>query len=92
MKKFKKEDIEDYICDNEELTVDKIVCPYCKQEQECEPEFLYEEREDELFECQNCAKTFLLSSEIDWWYTTVPIKKEVKKILELEKKDERNKI
>lgn len=46
--------------------------------------FPYTEKEDYEFECENCGRTFLLTSGFDWWYTTTPIEKEIKNILEVE--------
>ena len=84
IKKVKKEDVETYIFDNEELTQDEIICPYCKCKQEKDPEFLYSERDREEIECEECGRKFLLSSNIEWWFNTCPIESEVKKILETE--------
>lgn len=74
--------IEDYIIENEEWKEPDIICPYCKHKHENEDsEFLYTEKEDYEFECENCGRTFLLTSGFDWWYTTTPIEKEIKNIL-----------
>lgn len=83
MKRISKNDIEDYIIENEEWKESDIICPYCKYRHENEDsEFLYTEKEDYEFECENCRRVFLLTSDYDWWYTTTPTEDETKKILE----------
>ena len=85
MKKISKDDIEDYIIENEQWKESDIICPYCKYNHESEDsEFLYTEKDNYEFECENCGRTFLLTSGFDWWYTTTPTEEEIKNILERE--------
>lgn len=82
-KKISKEDIEDYIFENEQWKEGDIICPYCKHKHENEDsEFLYTEKDNYEFECENCGRTFLLTSGFDLWYTTTPTEEEIKNILE----------
>lgn len=86
---MEQDEIEDYILDNEEWKQDKVICPYCKSESyNDDPEWLYQERDEEI-ECHKCGRTFHIESSYDWWFTTTPIDSEVKEILE-EKKNEKN--
>lgn len=80
-----EEDINDYIYKNEQWEEKQLICPYCKHIHDNEdPEFLYQPRENEEFECERCGRKFLLSSDFNWWYTTTPAEEETKKILEEE--------
>jgi len=81
--KVSKENITDYIFDEEQWHESEITCPYCKYKHtEVDPYTLYTEKDAEKFECEMCGKEFLLTSGFDWWYTTTPIESEVEKILE----------
>lgn len=84
-----KEDIEEYIFENEKYMEDEIICPYCgyKHDPNEDPASRYVERGDEKFVCEICDRVFLLSAGFDWWFTTVPIESEVEKILEEEQDD-----
>lgn len=73
------EEFEDYCFENEFYQHKSPVCPYCKEEVEMDPYSLYSEVEEELYECPHCEKTFKLTIEQLWRYTTTPIKKEAEK-------------
>lgn len=84
-----KEHIEDYIYKNEQWEEKELICPYCKHIHDNEdPEFLYQQRENEEFECERCGRKFILNSDFTWWYTTTPIKEEITKIIENEDSEE----
>ena len=73
-------DVDEFIEFNQEWKNEEIICPYCKEENELEPDNLYKERDEEEFVCQNCGRKFNLTSGYEWWYTTTPIVEEVEKI------------
>ena len=55
--------------ENKHENEDSTICPYCDYEFEdcCD---VYEEMDDEEMECRGCGKTFLLTVEVEYKYST----------------------
>ena len=83
-----RDDIAEYIYENEQYQEREITCPYCKYKHtEADPYTLYTEVDNKKFKCEMCGREFLLASGFDWWYTTTPIESEVKDILTHQQED-----